>query len=286
MALNFKTIQLGEQKAQYLNISGSGEDALFYSANGFPLGTYTEFLNQLSAKFNLTCLSPRACWPNIGMPEKQTNWELYADDLIAFVEQKFSKPITVIGHSQGATAAIIAASKRPELFKSLIVIEPASVSTSLGFIIKQSPYFLKKHFQPFKSGLQKQEVWESREMFYDYYRKHKAYKRFPDKVLKDYAEYGLKPMDKGGYTLAFSSKWETSNYTLAPTIWKYLKKVKIPIQVIAGKPSLFFTNDIREKWMKLSKNSSLVVNESFGHLFPLEAPEICASSILNKVEIR
>lgn len=280
MELNFKSIGIGEHTAQYLEIEGNGDKIVFYSANGFPIGTYTEFLKQLALKFKPICLSPRACWPNGGIPKDQTDWEMYADDLIAFVEQKFSKPITVIGHSMGATAAIIAASKRPELFKSLILIEPASVSSALGYLIKYTPYFIKKHFQPFKSGLQKQEIWESREVFYNFHRKHKAYKRFPNKVLRDYSEYGLKPMDKGNFTLTYSAKWETSNYTLAPTIWKYLKKVKIPIQVIAGKPSLFFTDDVRNKWRKISPNSSLEVNKEFGHLFPLEAPEVCAKMIL------
>ena len=274
-----KNTTIHNKGAQIFFLNSKGTNAIFYGANGFPIGTYSEFLKELSPSFNLNCLSPRACWPNIGDPALQTNWETYADDLIAFIEQECSEPVLVIGHSQGATAAIIAASKRPELFKSLILIEPASVSTLLGYLIKYTPYFIKKNFQPFKSGIQKQDVWESREVFYNFYRKHKAYKRFPDKVLKDYAEYGLKPLDKGGFTLTFSSKWETSNYTLAPTIWNYLKKVKIPIKVIAGKPSLFFTNDVRNKWRKISPNSSLEINKEFGHLFPLEAPDVCAKMI-------
>ena len=280
MDFTFKPIIIQGKGAKYLQLNNKGLEAVFYSANGFSLGSYSEFLKQLIPKFKLTCLSPRACWPNIGDPKLQTNWEMYADDLIAFVEQKYNEPVTVIGHSQGATAAIIAASKRPELFKSLILIEPASVSTLLGYIVRYTPYFIKKYFQPFKSGLLKQEIWESREAFYNYYRKHKAYKRFPDKVLRDYSEYGLKPLDKGNLTLTFSAKWESSNYTLAPTIWNYLKKVKIPIQVIAGKPSLFFTDDVRNKWKRISPNSSLKVNNGFGHLFPLEAPEECAKMIL------
>lgn len=280
MDFSFTQTTIRELEARYLQLNNEGIEAVFYSANGFPLGTYSEFLKQLTAKFKLTCLSPRACWPNIGDPKLQTNWEMYADDLIAFIEQQFKEPIIGIGHSQGATAAIIAASKRPELFKSLILIEPASVSSALSFIVKYTPYFIKKNFQPFKSGLLKQEIWESREAFYDYHRKHKAYKRFPDKVLRDYSEYGLKPLDKRNFTLTYSAKWETSNYTLAPTIWNYLKKVELPIQVIAGKPSLFFTDDVRNKWKKISPNSSLEVNKEFGHLFPLEAPEVCAKMIL------
>jgi pimeloyl-ACP methyl ester carboxylesterase len=282
MDLKFRSIKINNQGAQYLQLNNEGVDAVFYSANGFPLGTYSEFLKHLTQKYKLSCLSPRACWPNIGDPPLQTNWETYADDLIAYVEQKFNEPIVVIGHSQGATVAIIAASKRPELFKSMIIIEPASVSAFLGCAVKFTPYFIKKHFQPFKSGLMKQDIWESRDAFYEHCRLNKAYKRIGDKVLKDFAEYGLRPIENGKFTLTFSSKWETSNYTLAPTIWKYLKKIKLPIQVIAGKPSLFFTNTVRENWRKVSPNSTLEINKEFGHLFPLEAPEDCASHVLNK----
>lgn len=279
MDFTFKPTTIRGKDARYLQLNNTGIDAVFYSANGFPLGTYSEFLKQLTSKYKLTCLSPRACWPNIGDPPLQTNWETYADDLIAFVEQQYKEPIVVIGHSQGATAAIIAASKRPELFKSLILIEPASVSTLLGYLVKFTPYCIKKHFQPFKSGLKKQDIWETREAFFEYSRKHKAHRRISDSVLKDLTKFGLKPIENSKFTLTYSSKWETSNYTLAPTIWKYLKKVKIPIQVIAGKPSLFFTQDVRDKWGEISSNSTLEVNEKYGHLFPLEAPEICAKMI-------
>jgi len=280
MDFTFKNIKIKGKKAQYFQLNKEGIEAVFYSANGFPLGTYSQFLNQLTPKYKLNCLSPRACWPNIGEPLLQTNWEIYADDLIAFVEQVYKKPVLVIGHSQGATAAIIAASKRPELFKSMILIEPASVSTLLGFIVKYTPYAIKKHFQPFKSGLLKQDIWESKEAFFEYNRKHKAHRRISDSVLHDFTKFGLKPTENGNFRLSFSSQWETSNYTLAPTIWKYLKKVKMPIHVIAGKPSLFFTQKVRDKWKKRASNYTMEVNTKFGHLFPLEAPDECAERIL------
>ena len=282
MNLDFKKITINNKEAQYLQLNNDGIDAVFYSANGFSLGTYSEFLKQLTPKYKLCCLSPRACWPNIGDPKKQTNWEIYADDLIVFVDQKYNEPVICIGHSQGATAAIIAASKRPDLFKSLILIEPASVSTALGYLVKLTPYFIKKNFQPFKSGLEKQDIWESREAFYKDCRNNKAYKRISDKVLKDFVNFGLKPIDSGKFKLTFSSKWETSNYALAPNIWKYLKKIQIPIHIIAGKPSLFFSPDLRVKWGKSFSNLTLEENRSFGHLIPLEAPKICAEMI-NKI---
>lgn len=276
---SFKNTIINTKEARYLQLNNEGIPAHFYAANRFPLGAYSEFLKQLSPKFNLTCLSLRACWSNIGKAPKQTNWEQYADDLIAFLEQHFNEPIVGVGHSQGATATIIAASKRPDLFKSLIVIEPASVTRITSIVLRLTPYFIKISQQPFKSALAKNEVWESRDAFYQNCRKNRAYKRISDHVLEAFAEYGLRPTGNGGFTLTFSSSWELSNYLLAPSIWKYLRKIKIPIQVIAGKPSLFFNQEIRAKWKRISPNSTIEVNENYGHLFPLEAPELCAEMI-------
>ncbi|RLD60570.1 MAG: alpha/beta hydrolase [Bacteroidetes bacterium] len=277
---NFKNTIIDKKEARYLQLNTEGEPAHFYGANGFPLGTYTEFLNQLSPKFKLTCLSFRACWLNIGKAPRQTNWEQYADDLIVFLESNFQEPIIGIGHSQGATATIIAASKRPELFKSLILIEPASATPIMSNILRFAPYFYKIRQQPFKGALEKTNIWESKEAFFEHFRNNKAYKRISSDVLKDFAEFGLRPTENDKFTLTFSSEWELSNYLLAPSIWKYLRNVKIPIQVIAGKPSLFFSQKLREKWKRISPNSSIVVNEEYGHLFPLEAPEICAKMVI------
>ncbi|MEN8118786.1 MAG: alpha/beta hydrolase [Bacteroidota bacterium] len=281
MTLNFsfKNTIIDKNQARYLQLNTEGEPAHFYGANGFPLGTYSEFLKQLSPKFKLTCLSLRACWPNIGKAPGQMNWEQYADDLIAFLNQNFQEPIVGIGHSKGATATIIAASKRPDLFKSLIVIEPASVTQIMSTILRFTPYFIKITQQPFKGALEKNNIWESRKAFFKHFRENKAYKRISDKVLQDFAEFGLRPTKNEKFTLTFSSEWELSNYLLAPFIWKYLQKVKIPIQVIAGKPSLFFSQKLREKWKSISPNSTIEVNENYGHLFPLEAPGICADMI-------
>ncbi len=279
MDLNFKRINILGKEAQYLQLNEEGVDAVFYSANGFPLGAYSEFLKQLIPTYKLTCLSPRACWPNIGSPPRQTNWETYADDLIDFMDQKFNKPIVAIGHSQGATAIVIAASKRPDLFKSLVLIEPASISTILAYLVKWTPYSLKKYFQPFKSGLEKQDIWESKETFFDDCKKNRAYRRINEKVLHDFVKYGLKPSDNGKFRLSYSAKWEASNYALAPSIWKYLRKINIPIQVIAGKPSLFFSQKLRDQWIQRSPNSTIEVKKEFGHLFPLESPEICGEMV-------
>lgn len=280
MALEFTSTTVRGKVARYLQYNSEGSAAHFYPANGFPVGAYSQFLKHLSQKYQLNCLSLRPCWPGIGEPKGQTNWELYADDLIAFLEQQYDEPIVGIGHSQGATATLIAASKRPDLFKSLVVVEPASASPGLALLLRILPFFIKKTQAPANVATKKRSNWPSREEFIAHYQKSRAYRRIGEEVMQDLAEYGLTPQADGSFRLTFSTKWEASNYALAPSIWKYLKKIDLPMTVIGGKPSLFFSQKLRDNWVRDFPKSVVKVNADYGHLFPLEAPELCAELVM------
>ena len=153
------------RNAIWKHFNGDGEAAHFYHANGFPLGVYSPLLSKLSQKFKLSALGWRATWPGMGPPPKRRDWQLYADDLIAFIEHHCQAPIIGIGHSMGATCTILAAEKRPDLFKTLVLIEPAMVSRSLAKLIRLMPKALMNIFEPAKSTLKKPDFWPSREAF-------------------------------------------------------------------------------------------------------------------------
>lgn len=205
---------------------------------------------------------------------------MYADDLIAYLDQRISEPIVGIGHSQGATATIIAASKRPDLFSKIIVVEPASVSPFISKLVRVVPPWFKMNFEPWKSAAKKQDVWDSKAEFFEQCRANRAFRRFSDEALTNYVEHGLKSLDNGKVTLAFPKAWEVVNYGLPPYIIKYVKKVQTPMRVVAGKPSVFLDEKVLDKWKSVSPNSSIVVEKEYGHLFPLEAPKVCANLML------
>lgn len=281
MEISFQPITIRQKEARFLSVNESGIPAHFYAANSFPLGTYERFLTQLSSVYQLKCLSMRACWPANDQPPKQMNWEVYADDLIDFIEKNYNEPIIGIGHSQGATATIMAAVKRPDLFKALQLIEPGSVSRWISFLMKVIPYFIKATQQPLKSALIKKNHWETKEDFYDHFRQLNAFKRVSDDVLKTYTKHGLKPSQKGGYECVFSVDWEASNYAKPICTNDYIPQLNVPVTLIAGKPSLFFSSGLRDQWKELLPDIDLRVDKNYGHLFPLEAPEKCADLIID-----
>ncbi|OHX67860.1 alpha/beta fold hydrolase [Flammeovirga pacifica] len=269
---------LNHQSASFFDISSEGTPAHFYGANGFPSHVYEELLNELGQKFALKSLLFRACWDDIPTPKKQVKWQVYADDLIAFIEQQYNEPIVGIAHSQGATATLLAYQKRPELFKELILIEPASVSKLIKTVFHPIPLWLKKKMKPMIATLGKKEKWEDTLSFYEYLRENQGYKRMDDQKLFLLAQRSLNSNSE----LVFPAEWEMLNYGLPVNLDQIIKNVKVPLKIIGGKPSLFLSEKVRNYWKSLNPNVSLVEISDYGHLLPLENPSIAAKEILNR----
>jgi pimeloyl-ACP methyl ester carboxylesterase len=262
--------------AIWKHFKGDGKTAHFYHAAGFPLGLYDSILSKLGQKFKLSALGLRATWPDIGLPpERRDYWKIYADDLIAFIEQECRSPIIGIGHSMGATCTILAAEKRPDLFKTLVLIEPAMVSRSLARLIRLTPKVFMKFFEPAKSTLNKIDTWVSRDAFLDHCRQLRTYKRFSDEAFDALARHGVFETPDGRFHLSFPKSWEAHVYTQPPNVMTNLERLNIPCVAIRGKPSVFFTEALWQEWQNRCPNTVFKQNPVYGHLLPLEGPTAC-----------
>ena len=275
-----KPVDLLHKAAQWDNIGGNGDLAHFYHANGFPAGVYEPLLSSLKENFSLKALHIRPTWLNIGLPPNNRSWQLYADDLISFIEREYNSAIVGIGHSMGASATILAALKRPDLFKALILIEPAMVSPSIATMARLLPKSMMNRIQPAKGTLTKKDSWENREDFLEYCKQHKLYKNFSDSSLISMAKSGVIDSQNGSVTLAFPKIWEAHNYTQPPAMMAAIKQLKMPCVAIRGKPSIFFTEKIWQQWKAISPQTIFLENTGYGHLMPLENPTVCSELII------
>ncbi len=263
------------KNASWKKFPGEGEQAHFYNANGFPSGVYSRLLFRLSKKFRLSSLEMRPSWPDISPPPKRRDWNIYANDLISFIEHECKAPIIGIGHSMGATCTILAASKRPDLFIGLVLIEPAMLSKSLARISRIMPKSIMNLVQPAKGTLRKTDTWESREAFLEYCRHIRGYKRLDDESFRVMAEYGVNETIDGQFKLTFSKIWEAHNYTQAPNVMAKLEELKIPCVAVRGRPSVFFTENLWKEWQSRCPDTVFKEDLSYGHLMPLESPATC-----------
>lgn len=283
-------INLNGKNAKYYNIKNpsASQTAHFYGGNGFALGVYEPLLSDLAQHLNITALTMRGEWYDKPTENALTR-EQDADVLIEFLQKTQDKPIIGIGHSQGATATTMAAAKRPDLFSALYLLEPVTFTNQQGKLYSLVPRMVKMTREPFKSAQVKQADWHSVDAYYQFLRRHKAYKRITDEHLLTYTKNSLEAGEQGKLTLRFSPKQELANYFGTPLIMKPLQQLiadnKVPVQLIIGKPSMFISQQVRQMWDKFVPSEQMTVLTDYGHLLPLEAPELCAKLIFQKLNV-
>ncbi len=281
-----KSLIISGKNARFFDFSANFStkkklSAHFYGGNGFPVGRYLPLIDQLQSDFDLTALAMRGYWFDKPTANKLTREE-DADVLIEFLEKTQDKPVIGMGHSQGATATAIAAVKRPELFSKLYLIEPVTFTKAQTRIYDLLPRALKMTQEPFKSTKTKQKDWQSVADYFAHLRQRRAFRRIADKHLQIFAEHSLTKTDNG-YQLIFEPKQELANYFGTPFIddaLKALSQKQIPFTLILGKPSVFVSQKVRNNWQHFITDKQIITLNDFGHLLPMEAPEICAQLIL------
>ena len=257
-----------------------GEIIHFYHANGFPAGAYMPILKRLSENFEVYALKGRATLPNSGTPS-HTDWHIFADDLIQLAE-KFDQPIIAVGHSMGASSTVLAALKRPDLFKALVLIEPAMVSFPLSLLFKLVPKRIIARSKLVTGTLNKQDNWGSRQDYLSYIERFHGYKDFKKETFDAFCENAIKEDEDGRYKLTFPKIWEAHNYTMPPYLISklgQLDKLNVPTVAIRGRTNLFFTDGLWKSWRSAQKKAAFFQHKNFSHLFPLEGPEECIELI-------
>ncbi len=263
----------------YLHMTGPGEAVHFYHANGFPAGVYKPFLHTLQKQFDVYALHSRATQINAPSPNHK-DWNIYADDLINFLEKQ-GKPIIAIGHSMGASSTVLAAIKRPDLFKALVLIEPAMVTFPTSLLLKLAPKKLIRDSKLVKGTANKPDTWASRNDYENYIRKFKGYRQFSKATFDAFIDHGIQQVEDQ-YRLVFHKEWEAHNYTSPPYLMNNLKKLdqlNIPTIAIRGKPNLFFPDKLWTTWQSKQPNAIFLEDTRYSHLFPLEGPEACMKLI-------
>lgn len=288
-----KSVNLDGKTAKYYELKNpnANQTAHFYGGNGFALGVYEPLLTDLAKHLTITALTMRGEWHDKPTASKLTR-EQDADILIDFLQKTQDKPIIGIGHSQGATATAIAAAKCPELFSRLFLLEPVTFTKAQTEQYNRASRATKMTQEPFKSTQTKQANWQTVDNYYQFLRQHNAYKRISDKHLLTYAHNSLKKasLEKGqndDLTLRFPPEQELANYFGTPFIMDALAQIisdnQVPLQLIIGKPSMFISEEVRATWTNFLPNDNITVLPDYGHLLPLEAPEVCAELIVKKL---
>jgi len=254
---------------------------VFSHANSFPLPTY-RLLFELLARRGIAADGVQRFGHDPQRPVTN-NWPHLVDELIAFAElqvQRLGQPVYLVGHSLGGMLSFMAASKRPDLARGVLLLD----SPLLGGW-KANAVSLAKQTQivgslsPGKISQRRRHTWASNAEALEHFRHKKAFAHWHPQVLQDYVEHGLVD-EHGKRNLYFTREVETAIYnTLPSNLNSQLRRhpVRCPVSFIGGRASVEMRQVGMEMTERITRGRIMMLDG--GHLFPMERPEATAAAI-------
>jgi pimeloyl-ACP methyl ester carboxylesterase len=258
---------------------GSGHPVLFAHANGYPVGSYRRFIEHLLPACRVTGFHHRPMW-SPEMPPVRLNWKRFSGDLIDTLEATQHEPVWMMGHSMGAVVSAMAAARRPELFRGLLLIDPVFLLRRRVAAQALTPRRTLDAMPMVRKTLTRPNRFASQQEAFDFHRGKRAFSRFTDEVLWDYILAGTKLNDEGELQLAYGREWEAAAYRSSPLVWGVLKKIRLPVLGLRGETSETLNPAAFERWGRVQPQADLRTCQG-GHLLPLEYPAETAAEVLD-----
>ncbi len=252
--------------------------AIFLHATGFNALTYQSILAPLSERARIAALDLRGHGGNTlpADPQTLTGWGVMRDDVIAFLERKAPKGTVLVGHSMGATVALLVAAKRPELVRALILVEPVillpgkyrSMFTVPGAVaLQRATQTLSRE------ATKRRATFESKEAAITHFTGRGAYKTWRDPFLADFVEDGIVEDEAGGFRLACRPAWEAACYAAQRhRPWQALHRARCDITILRAPVGSTVSDSVLR--LILQKRPLTVVETVRGstHFLPMEVP--------------
>jgi len=120
-----KSLKLDGYKISYIDI-GEGEPVVFVHGTISDYSVWEAQMDAFSENYRAIALSRRYAYPNDQTTSDSNDYSVkaHAKDLIGFLQKMDLGPVHLVGHSFGGYTSIILALERPDLIKSLILLEP------------------------------------------------------------------------------------------------------------------------------------------------------------------
>jgi pimeloyl-ACP methyl ester carboxylesterase len=217
-----------------------------------------------------------------------SNWPKLRDQLIHFIEREVPAaegPPVLVGHSLGGLLSVLAASKRPDLARALVVLDSPIVTGWRAHSLRAiKAAQLLPRISPGRIAQRRRYEWPSREAVKTHFARKQVFARWDARVLDDYVASGFTEAD-GKTVLAFQREVEARIYnTLPHHIGATLKRhpLRCPLAFIAGTQSVEMRQGGLETSRALARERFVWIEGT--HLYPMEKPDATADQVLRLLD--
>jgi len=250
----------------------------FSHANGFPAKTYSVLFNYLET-YKISTINILA----ENKKPQEINWHDLTEDVIECAGQ-FGKPVVGVGHSFGGMLTLLAAAKKPELFQTIIILDPPLFSTKKRLIISlMRALNIEDWVSPSGKSKNRRRYFQSKTEAYKYFKSKKIFKNFHPDTINDYVTHGLISGEKG-LELSIPVEKEVAIFNkMITSLPKSVFNVEGTL-IYASKNPILWTTDLC--WIKKQFTQLKFIPFPASHLFPLEFPESTARMIIRCIELK
>ncbi len=261
---------------------------VFSHANSFPAGTY-RVLFEAWRKAGHTVLAIDKYGHDAKYPVTN-HWPRLREQLVHFTEAHATEPVYFVGHSLGGFLSLLAAARRPDLARGVVMLD----SPVIGGLLTPTIQFAKvtglgMQFSPGNISRRRRDHWPSREDAHQHFAQKAVFARWDPRVLEDYIACGIeeaRPPMPSGVTLAFRRDVETAIYnTLAHDIPGFLRRhpLQHPLAFVGGTQSAEVKQVGMHATQRLAQGRVSWIEGT--HLFPFERPDETSAEVLRWLEV-
>ena len=247
----------------------------FSHANGFPGPCYEAMLAPLRRRYRVGYIEAIGTDPRYPPTE---GWPHLVEQLIDSLEREYGgEPVFGVGHSLGAYLSFLAAVRRPELFRAIVLLDAPVIGAfkgrALGVVKRLG---MVDRVTPAGMTRERRSVWTTREEARAHFRSKKLFRNFTDECLEHYVRYGLAGAP-GRYRLLIDPEIEYRIYRTIPhDMGRHLPALKLPAGFVGGEQS----DVLRRVGLGAMRGPRFAkLGVPGGHLFPFEHPLVAAAAV-------
>ncbi|CDG82834.1 alpha/beta fold hydrolase [Janthinobacterium agaricidamnosum] len=248
----------------------------FAHANSYPAGTYRQFFDLLGEHYRIQALDMHGHDPRYPV---STGWHELVQELIADLEQRYTEPVIMVGHSLGGMLSLMLAKARPDLVRCVVLLDaPVVAGWRAWFVRLARGTRWGESLSPARFSAKRRKLWPDAQAAYRHFAGKDLFAAWAPQVLRDYIANGLAP-HPDGVQLRFTREIETQVYLGLPHHIGALVRdgLPVPIGFIGGSESV----ECRQAGLTATRK---LVGRFFrqvpgGHLFPMESPRVAANEV-------
>ena len=234
-------------------------------------------LGELAGRYRLSWIEAIGTDPRYPVTE---GWVCLIHQLIDVLEKQYAgEPVYAVGHSLGGYLTHLAAARRPELFRAIVLLDAPILGPVRGFMLRATKRLgMVDRVTPAGASRDRRSRWDSAGEARAHFRTRRLFRHFAEACLDDYVAHGLVRDEAGKLRLRIDPAIEAQIYRTFPH--RMPRRAGVPAGFVGGADS----DVVRRMGLRGMQGRFRLRQVAGGHLFPLERPREAARAVLELLE--